>query len=267
MSTYQEIFSIRSQLDSARQPSFSERLFDLGTRLEGATPYDCTIEVRRILMSCAPFSTGASGRRLSPSGPYLYRFCKLLDIVKFTTRWRGDNELSDKILYEALSVRSKEAEDTGGWFPLAEVAEGELTSARQFTWWSSHAVRKESIICDLHERGMTNERVNPFSILLRCSMSRISRMASIFQPSVLDGFDSAIFDPQFEGVDVSGNAISIEDPVNLKKGMDEYALRPLPVEAVDALPLYIPSSQRDHKIYEEDLLSSLKTYYMSGLKT
>jgi hypothetical protein len=266
MSTYPEIFSVRLQLDSIRQPSFRDSLLGLREKLNGSTPYDRTREIRGVLMSFALFSTGARGKQISPPAqPFLYRFCKLPDIVKFTD-WKGDREQALKLLFEDVKIKSKTTGDPDGWFSLAEVARGSLTSERHFTWWSSSPVRKGSIICDLHERGMTNERIIPFSILLRCSTSQLSRFVCTFQPSALDGFDSVIFDAQSEDIDDCGYAISVEDPMHLKKGVDEYALKPVPVDVIEALPLHVRLREKDHKIYEEDILASLKTYYLSSLK-
>src|SRR4051812_44298831 len=165
MSDYLSIFKVRSRLDSLRQSRVGNQLVQLEECLKpGQTPYDRNQVLRTALMSFDSFAIGACGRTVPPpSGPFLYRVSPL-SMVQQHTKWKEDSEISLESALGELILRSELIGDPDGWFPLSEVAEGELSSYRQFTWWSSSPVRKDTVICDLHLRGMPNDWIAESSL-------------------------------------------------------------------------------------------------------
>ncbi len=268
MSNYQVISNVRSQLDSVRQSSAGSRLATLKASLGPAqTPYDRVPEVRRTLMSFEYFAIGASGRRISPPrSTYLYRASSLTAVQKHT-QWREDKELPLDVMLGSLRVRSMNSSNHEGWFGLSDVAEGELSADRSFTWWSSSPINKGSAVCDLHFRGIPNDWIPMHALLLRCSVDRLLGTQLVHTPSVLDGFDSVIFEAISE-VDMTtgGRALSVESPDEIQLGADEFVLKPIPVDFIEILPLVIDESLRKHKVLEINILSALEVYYMRNLR-
>ena len=269
MSEYLDIFTVRTQLDANRQPSFGDQLTELKSKVSPEqTPYDRLPEVRRGFMSLQSFAKGAAGRQaLIPQCAYLYRATALTKVRRYTT-WKGDRETTLQLALGELDILSRRATSTDGWVPLSEVAEGVLTSDRSFTWWSSHPISRDSVICDLHLRGMPNNWVEMHSLILRCSADRLLNAAPLtFIPTVIDGYDSLIFHATSDmDRPTCGSAISIEDPALLEAGADEFALKPIPVEYIDILPILIDGSLRTHKIEEIQLTKSLRSYYRAELE-
>jgi hypothetical protein len=269
MSKHSEIFEARFNLDTRRQPAVKDQLVALNSKLgPEQTPYDRIPAVRRMLMSFGFFSVGASGRQASlPQCNYLYRVTSLSKVRTFT-EWKGDREIELQQALGDLVALSKDAIESDGWLPLSTAAEGVLKDDRSFTWWSSHPIGRDTVICDLHLRGMPNDWIVPHSLLLRCSVQHLLSISEplTYIPNALDGYESSIFRSTNDSdMPTCGTAINIEDPEHLTPGADEFVLKPIPVESIEFHPILLDESLRGHKVEETDLLKSLRAYYVREL--
>jgi hypothetical protein len=263
------LYEIRKRLDSKRQPGHASALLKLDGALRSLDPpkehpYKLTDPDLAALRQKADYkSICRNGKSAHIQSKYCYRlvtWAKLENDISDITRsgriahsYAREDEVFRHIQGQHISK--------GGWIPLSDFIGGILIGRQGFTWWTSTELPTSATMCGAHQMGLLNKEIGTEVLILRCETDRL-RIGNPKVPSVVDAFFSHIFCAMRESDNPRcGRAISLESPIALELGADEFVVGPIDIEAcqLEIWPEDLFSS--DHKVYFEDVYPLLKKYY------
>lgn len=197
--------------------------------------------IRRQQWFQAPPSGGVA--RCPPSG-YLYRLTDVSSVAA-ATKWTAPDVLvvdTAKSLWSEFMVESRRRKTGGGgpWVPLRRFATGTYSGLRGFSWWTTLADVADDVIRASYRLGRPTQWIVKNTIVLRTPCEYVHAEQAARVPSVVEAFDSVIFDATREADEpASGVTINLENAPALREGVDEYVLGPVPVDRIEALPVLV----------------------------
>jgi hypothetical protein len=231
------LHDVRKRLIERRQPAHATDAVALDEQLDRLTspaehPFKLSNAQYEQMLTFASFGAPPCGHSCTVSTAFLYRLAALDDLMRFagwdlTTRGKPARRV-----YEILRRR------TAGerWQRLSNYCGGKVAGRRGFTWWSTLDLYVNDHPRAASRAGLCIDRLPPFPLVLRLRVAVSNVDARV--PTVLDAWDQSIFDPTYDSPKPAhGKTISLEDPLRLCQGCDEYVLPPVPAAAIDFLAL------------------------------
>jgi len=276
LTQWTELYSTRQALGTRRQPRHSTLANTLSLALEkvGAPHPFCLNDVQRrqLAKEVQVFGRGSDGLFARvPQDGFLYRLCSINRLVSCTTELlrrypqlekEGNDDDNYSILRQEFDVRRD-------WLPYDRYARGYYWGYRDRTWWTTLNLFSGDLVCNAHKTGLPNDRMPFNAVVLRCRGDNIKPgLARV--PTVVDGFDSAIFCPTRDSDrPARGVTISVEASERLTLGADEVVLGRVEVEKLTLWPIRIDNIMTDkHQVVPNDsLLRLLANYYSELLET
>ncbi|MCP4601462.1 MAG: hypothetical protein GY847_13250 [Proteobacteria bacterium] len=272
MTLYHEIYKLRGQLDVSRQPE-SENIFtsfDALLDTVGAEhPYALTGSELIHLLQEAYFRRRNSNvpARLMDEITFLYRIAPIKQVINdrgIQWHWKLDHVNENHNVWKDLQDDFKVTND---WLDLENYCGGHLLGFRKFTWWTSYSHIVGNLAAAAHKLGLVDDWLAKYLLVLRCKCTD-SMTGAVFVPSCLDGFLSLIFDSKPTRLNPeAGITIDLSDIDNLREGIDEVILDPVPVTLIQFMPVLFDEQARKQgpKVeLGEKLLRALVKYYYEG---
>lgn len=243
MSDLAEIFRLRTIVDARKQrrwkPVLDALCVALRDEVKRPHPYDLSPAQKKYLRTVHEYREGARGADAHLDDEItLYRLMPIALLRDYVTNWIGP-QLSDGPLLEYLLDRSG-----GHWLGLGELAEEEFCNSRRFSWWTTFDGLLQQPFTGGRRMGLVDDWIASDSVLLRLGMLP-STLVRVCVPSIIDGFDGAIFDAvDFDGDPSTGMTIDLNPPGPVRSGVTELAISPIPVDAIWLLPMKIDGDLR-----------------------
>lgn len=211
-----QIFSLRQKVGKKKQKQYEDCLDKLETEIKDkgsfAHPYAWSSDLLKLLNENDEFRSGANGKACNKgSVKTLYRICTIKSILnvikesnKLTKLKSSFNEnnfiptASSEELYQQIKLYSGP-----NWTSYQDVFEDKFLCWRDFAWWTTENLEviisgnnQESIIRTGHGLGLHNELLKEnFYFLMKLDVTDNNTIYQIKIPSVIDAFDSPIFNP------------------------------------------------------------------------
>lgn len=220
------------------------------------------------LMANTEFANGGTGPSASASGEFIYHLTSVRKLVK-NTRWSffpSGFPRPKSAAWRVFEYLVADYKKTSNWLLLRNYANGKYGGFRNFTWWTSLELDPTDIVCKAHKLGVPNQWIPNYAIILRCPVTHIKIDNLHHVPTVIDGFHSEIFRPMDFRVSplTSGRTIDLETKGQLKDGVEEFTLSPVPVSQIEFKPVLINTPDRDHRVVRNARLwQLLSTFYDS----
>jgi hypothetical protein len=267
MSSPAAVHKIRQKLGIERQPLHADSLGALDTILQRFPrdhPYSLETDHFPALCEVSAFGEGPAGRKVgAPAAPYLYRLTSVRNIARDVTRWRG--RISPTENSETLfRYFQSHAAPLGGWYPLADLADGYLRGPRGFTWWSTHEISSRYPLRSALRLGLPYDYTPVYAAILRFRCGS-GHMPTICVPSAVDAFDHPVFRPTDDGIaPAAGLTIQLSATRTFSDGETEYCIGDVPVEPLEVYPVLINETHRSSPGVLTDtpeFWQHLETYY------
>jgi len=205
-------------------------------------PYDLSWEeICDLLMSDPAFAHGGKGRKSNIRLDHTYRIISVGRLIWYVSNILGKepSRVDPEQLFTRL-MTDYERQMPRDWLNLGKYASGNLMNSRGFSYWSSAEIGlgDKEILSKCHRMGIPNDWIDPYSVVMRCNMTDISDDLEIRLPNVIDAFDSAVFDPvECRTEPQCGYTIDLCEMSNLKRGVPEYTMGPIPTNCISIYPV------------------------------
>lgn len=249
MTTLLDIFKIRVSVDSARQPDHASRLEQLVSLLNAMNephPYGLTDGAEQDIIAQLGCPAGPTGDPVSISGSdYLYRLSSLGGVM-IATGW-------EDLVPDAHAAAMIAYRDQANWLRLSQFTTGHVANERGFSWWTTLDTLLDDPFRAGHHLGLLDNWIAVHSVIMRCPIDAISGHDLACIPSPTDALSSPIYaSVSVATAPTSGVTIDLRGTGPAGIGAPEYALRPVPVEIIEFIPVRIPEEHRTHPRVPKD---------------
>lgn len=258
----QELFSLRKQIDSVRQPSHTPKFQALLNELvaPNTTPYGVRYPDKQAICAKCAVQSQVRWPAMTPAQPYVYRISSWQALVK-GCNWRDRFEAEN---HEYSFSRYHDPRAATRWRSLASHAAGHLSGVGGITWWTPEPALESGIVVPTAYRiGLPEDYLSTDCVILRCDLS--SCPSNGFVPSILDAFFSEVFlatrESDSPGV---GRAIHLKAHEPLELGAVELVWGAIPVSALSFSTVALGPSPNGVRL-DDSLRDRIATFLRSTL--
>lgn len=257
MDILEKIHTERTRIAAKNQAIFNNELDILNATLqqhESKHPFNLNHDCRKALVNCCgDYAVGAQRSELitTVQQNYLYRYVSLNSILNHPN-WM--DSMIDK--EDAFEVLKKKTED-GDWYNLGQTMTGFYNNRRGFSWWTD--IYPDSTD-KLYALGIPSDWIFPESLILRIDIENNQHLL-VKKPSVIDGYDSPIFDAQPLNGKKPGKTLNLNNKEDFSNGLNEYVIGEIKADLIDMIPVLFDPNYP--KIMLHQIVSNLNKFYIN----